>query len=75
MLDVIADSLFSRGLLDTSEGEFDLVDGKYNGVEAGAYYNWVLIGDSERSGGVHNPKYIKALLTNTAEALVDISGE
>src|SRR5665648_329079 len=37
-------------------------------VQARAFYNYTLI-EEDRSEGVHNPKYIHALLQNTIEAL------
>jgi hypothetical protein len=37
-------------------------------VLARAYYNWIGLVE-DRSLGVHNPKYISALLINTLEAL------
>jgi hypothetical protein len=38
--------------------------------EAGAFFNFKLI-EEDRSGGIHNVKYAKALLTNSLEALND----
>ena len=37
-------------------------------VQAQAYYNWIGI-EEDRSEGVHNPVYVRALLINTLEAL------
>lgn len=34
--------------------------------EAGAYFNWATVME-DRSGGVHNPAYVKALLQNSIE--------
>ncbi len=45
-----------------------LVPGNYPVKIARAYYNFAMI-EEERSHGVHNPDYVKALLKNTIEAL------
>ena len=42
--------------------------GTYPMVQAQAYFNWIGL-EEDRSLGVHNPKYVKALLTNTLAAL------
>lgn len=45
-----------------------LVAGTYPVKIARAYYNYIIC-EEDRSLGVHNPDYIKALLSNTIEAL------
>ena len=42
--------------------------GTFPMVQAQAYFNWIGLTE-DRSEGVHNPKYVKALLANTLEAL------
>ena len=42
------------------------VTGMYPANKAGAVYNYILF-EEDRSAGVHNPKYTKAVLTNTIE--------
>jgi hypothetical protein len=42
--------------------------GTYPKILAQAYFNWVGL-EEDRSLGVHNPEYVKALLLNTLEAL------
>ncbi|MCD6598459.1 MAG: hypothetical protein J7L04_12265 [Bacteroidales bacterium] len=44
------------------------VKGTYPMIQAQAFFNWVGL-EEDRSLGAHNPKYVKALLTNTIEAL------
>lgn len=54
--------------LDTvSEGLHPVV-GEHTMVRAQAFFNWIGI-EEDRSLGVHNPKYIEALLDNSIEAL------
>ena len=45
-----------------------VVPGTYTVELARAYYNYILV-EEDRSEGVHNPDYIKALLQNTIEAI------
>ena len=54
--------------LVTAAGGYHPVKGTYPMEEAQAFFNWTGL-DEDRSLGVHNPKYVKALLTNTLEAL------
>lgn len=49
-------------------GEYHPVKGTYPMVQAQAFFNWVAIYE-DRSLGVHNPKYVRALLMNSLEAL------
>ena len=44
------------------------IAGTYDMLKVQAYYNWIGI-EEDRSEGVHNPLYVKALLFNTLEAL------
>ena len=37
-------------------------------VQAQAFYNWIGLTE-DRSLGVHNPRYVEALLSNSIEAL------
>lgn len=74
-LDQLRDKLVSLGVVTATP---DAVDptiityapkvGTFPMVQVQAYYNWEGI-EMDRSEGVHNPKYVKALLTNTLEAL------
>jgi len=45
-----------------------VVKGTYPSDQAGAIFNYKWI-EEDRSYGVHNPKYVKALLKNSIEAL------
>ncbi len=38
-------------------------------VQAQAFFNWVGL-EEDRSMGAHNPKYVKALLKNSIDAIV-----
>lgn len=68
-LDQIKDKLIEFGLVTVNEeSEYSAVPGTYPMVLARAYFNWKGIKD-DRSLGVHNPRYINALLANTLEAL------
>ena len=57
---LIADSLL------TESGS--VIKGTYPSDQAGAIFNYKWI-EEDRSHGVHNPKYVKALLKNSIEAL------
>ena len=54
--------------LVTAPGGYHPVPGTYPMIQAQAFFNWVGL-EEDRSLGAHNPKYVKALLTNTIEAL------
>ena len=54
--------------LVTAAGGYHPVPGTYPMAEVQAFFNWTGL-DEDRSLGVHNPKYVKALLTNSIEAL------
>ncbi|MFY0653162.1 MAG: collagen-like protein [Cyclobacteriaceae bacterium] len=58
------------GLIEaiTEPGGYHPVVGVYTKEEAEAFFNWDGMVE-DRSLGVHNPKYAKALLTNSIEAL------
>lgn len=69
-LDQIRDKLIALGVVEYVEADaaYEPKVGTYTMVQAQAYFNWIGITE-DRSEGVHNPKYVKALLTNTLEAL------
>lgn len=54
--------------LVTAAGGYHPVEGTYPMGDVQAFFNWKGLKD-DRSLGVHNPKYVKAILTNTLEAL------
>ena len=54
--------------LVTYVGEYHPIVGTHTMVEAQAFFNWIGL-EEDRSLGVHNPDYVKALLTNSIEAL------
>ena len=51
-----------NGMWNTSTD--NIIEGTYTLNQAGAYYNYLWISD-DRSGGIHNPAYIKTLLINS----------
>ncbi len=53
--------------LVTAAGGYHPVVGVFPLEEAQAFFNWTGL-DEDRSLGAHNPKYVKALLTNSLEA-------
>ena len=68
-LDQLRDKLVSLGVVEQlDDGTYEVVTGTYPMVQAEAYFNWAGLSD-DRSLGVHNPPYVKALLLNSIEAL------
>ena len=65
LLDNLAVKLQAKGVLDA---DHHLIPGTYPVDVAGAYYNWIML-EEDRSLGVHNPKYFRALLTNSIAAM------
>ena len=66
MLDDLEAALKAKGLLD-AEGE--MVVGTYPEAEGGALWNWIYVALEDKSLGVHNPTYTKALLQAGLDAL------
>lgn len=58
--------LLAEGVLNPNTGLWNT--GKYRTEVAGAALNWIFI-EEDRSKGVHNYEYAKALLTNSIESL------
>ncbi len=67
MAELVA-KLYDKGVVDTAGGSVSLITGTYPMVVAQAYYNYAGL-EADRSMGVHNPKYVTALLNNSIEAL------
>lgn len=65
LLDQLAAILEAEGVLDA---DHHVIPGTYPVELAGAFYNWIMI-EEDRSVGVHNPKYARALLTNSIAAV------
>jgi hypothetical protein len=59
--------LLEQGVLDSSN---HAIPGAMTADQAGGVINYLMILE-DRSGGMHNSKYAKALLTNSAEALTN----
>ncbi len=65
----LRDRLIELGVVAGSEEEgFHPVAGTYPTLLAQAYFNYIGL-EEDRSLGVHNPKYVKALLRNTLDAV------
>jgi hypothetical protein len=64
-LDSLASVLQGMGVMDQ---DHYIITGTRTELEAGAFLNFQFLYE-DRSLGVHNPKYAKALLVNTLEAL------
>ncbi|MHB8871967.1 MAG: hypothetical protein ACYC5G_05945 [Candidatus Doudnabacteria bacterium] len=69
-LDQLRDKLVELGVVahDTVADTYTVKVGTYPMVQAQAFYNWIGL-EEDRSEGVHNPVYVRALLLNTLEAL------
>lgn len=69
-LDQLRDLLIARGVLEyvVADEAYEPITGTHPMILAQAYFNWIGI-EEDRSLGVHNPAYVKALLTNTIEAV------
>ncbi len=65
----LRDLLVAKGLVKlNTDGTYSAVSGSFPMVQAQAAYNYFGLVD-DRSNGVHNPPYIRALLLNSIEAL------
>jgi hypothetical protein len=62
----VSELLKAKGLLDEEE---EPIVGKYPAAEASALWNYIYISHEDKSLGVHNPGYTKALLNAAVEAL------
>ncbi|SHJ47289.1 hypothetical protein SAMN05444280_12063 [Tangfeifania diversioriginum] len=68
-LNKLRDKLLELGVVaGDEENGYHPVTGEYPMLQAQAYFNWIGLVE-DRSLGAHNPKYVKALLANTIEAL------
>lgn len=70
LLEQLRDKLLEHGVIEYVEADqaFEPVVGTYPMNHARAFFNWVGL-EEDRSLGAHNPKYIKALLLNSIQAL------
>ncbi|MCJ7780782.1 MAG: hypothetical protein MUQ27_08140, partial [Acidimicrobiia bacterium] len=59
-------ALTAKGLLDA---EGTMVVGIYPEAEAAALWDWIYVSLEDKSLGVHNPSYTKALLQAGLDAL------
>ena len=75
-LEELRDKLVELGVVEYSEADaaYEPIVGTYPMVQAQAYFNWIGL-EEDRSLGVHNPKYVRALLNNTVEALGTVTTE
>ena len=69
-LDTLRDLLLGEGAIEwvVEDEAYEPVVGPYDMVVARAFFNWVGLSE-DRSLGVHNPRYVDALLSNSIEAL------
>jgi hypothetical protein len=65
-LDLLQAALTAKGLLDA---EGTMVVGSYPAAEASALWNWIFISMEDKSLGVHNPTYTRALIEASLAAL------
>jgi hypothetical protein len=69
MLVELRDKLIELGIAEGNEEEgYHPVVATHPTILARAYFNWIGL-EEDRSLGVHNPKYVKALLRNTLDAV------
>ena len=70
MLVELRDLLIEAGVVEYVEADaaYEPVVGTYPMVQVQAFFNWIGL-EEDRSMGVHNPKYVKALLRNSIEAM------
>jgi hypothetical protein len=66
MLDELKAALIAKGLFN-AEGA--IVVGSYPEAQAAALWNWIYVNNEDKSLGVHNPTYTKALLEAGIAAL------
>lgn len=65
----LRDQLIALGVVEgDEENGYHPHVGTYPIIQARAFFNWIGL-EEDRSLGVHNPKYVKALLLNSIEAL------
>lgn len=70
MLVELRDELVALGVVfwDEEALAYEPVVGTHPMVQVQAFFNWIGL-EEDRSMGVHNPKYVKALLRNSIDAL------
>jgi hypothetical protein len=69
-LDNLRDLLVGLGVVEyvEADGAYEPVVGTYPMIQAQGFFNWIGLTE-DRSLGVHNPSYVRALLDNSIEAL------
>ncbi|RXQ96485.1 hypothetical protein EO244_02315 [Ancylomarina salipaludis] len=68
-LEELRDQLITLGVVAGNDTDgYHPVVGTYPMKQAQAFFNWVGL-EEDRSFGAHNPKYVKALLQNSIEAM------
>ncbi|MCK3684748.1 hypothetical protein [Maribellus sp. YY47] len=70
LLEELRDELIALNVVfwDDAAGAYEPVVGTHPMVLAQSYFNWIGL-EEDRSLGAHNPKYVKALLLNTIQAV------
>jgi hypothetical protein len=69
LLDQLKTGLIAAGLLTEDNGVVSIVAGTYPEAQAGALWNWIYVNNEDKSLGVHNPTYTKAILNAGIAAL------
>ncbi|MCF8380384.1 MAG: hypothetical protein K9H49_12445 [Bacteroidales bacterium] len=70
LLEELRDALIANGVVEfvVADDAYEPVVGTFPMEHAQAFFNWIGL-EEDRSLGAHNPVYVKALLTNSIEAL------
>ena len=70
LLDELQALLLDQGVIEWVEEDeaYEPVPAVYTQVQAQAFFNWIGLTE-DRSLGVHNPRYVEALLMNSIEAI------
>ena len=68
LVEGLKDLLLVAGLVEEDDGEVDPIAQTTSSAKAGVVLNFFMIAE-DKGGGVHNPKYVKALLKNSIEFL------
>ena len=69
MLDELGDKLVAAGLIDENTADGHPIVTEAPTAQATALFNWIYVAHEDKSLGVHNPTYTKALLQAGLDAL------
>ena len=70
LMDELRDLLLAAGVIEwvVEDEAYEPIVGTYPMVQVQAFFNWIGL-EEDRSMGVHNPRYVETLLTNSIEAM------